>query len=145
MKAKLVETILKEGVSKDQLNVILKLIGEAHDKIMEAQDELDTLSYEYDDEILDCLSYDLSDLESSLSELDFVGSDNPTQDAYDHYDIEVEKEYPFTLYAYDDEDGNVLAEIKGFDTESEATKYADSIVDKYTRVEILDINGEKIY
>lgn len=90
MKVKLVEKLLNENVSKEELKNVLYLIGLAHDKIMEAQDELDTLGYDYDDEILSDLEYDLDDLEASLSELDFMGSDDPVKDAYEHYGVDKE-------------------------------------------------------
>ena len=92
MKVRLVEKFLREGVSKKDLEKILYLIGEAHDKIMEAQDELSSLGYEYDDEIIDNLSYDLDDLEASLSEFDFVGDEDPVQACLDYYGIEEDEE-----------------------------------------------------
>lgn len=90
MKVKLVEKLQSGSAPKEELKSILYLIGLAHDKIMEAQDELETLGYDYDDEILSDLEYDLDDLEASLSELDFMGSDDPIADAYDHYDADRE-------------------------------------------------------
>lgn len=92
MKVRLVEKLLKEGVSKEELRTILELIGEAHNKIMEAQDELSSLSYDYDDDIITDLGYALDDLEAELSEYDFFGNDDPVQTAFEFFGVEEEEE-----------------------------------------------------
>lgn len=80
MKAKVVSRKLKEALDNNSILDILKLIGEAHDKIMDAQDLLNDLKEDNDDELLDALEYDvLDDLEASLSEFDFMGEDNPLE------------------------------------------------------------------
>lgn len=91
MKVKLVESLLKESIDKEELFQILKLIGQAHDCIMKAQDKIQDLSYEYEDEIIDSLSYDLDDIEASVSELDFMDSDDPVQEVYEHYDLNLKE------------------------------------------------------
>lgn len=88
MKVKLVEKLLKEGVSKDEIYNILKLIGEAHDKIIEAQDYVDSLSSDYDDDILGDLEMYIDDMEASISELDFMGEEDPVSAIYKFYEIE---------------------------------------------------------
>ena len=74
---------LKEELSSGELLKILQLLGEAHDKIMEAQDELSDLMYEHEDddedELLTTLEYILDDLESALSEHDYMGADDPVE------------------------------------------------------------------
>ena len=85
MKIRLTENILHEGFTKDDLNEICKLIGAAHDKIMEAQDLCDWDAPEE-------LSYLLDDLEASLSEYDFMGEDDPTQAMIDALEIEVDND-----------------------------------------------------
>lgn len=89
MKIRLVEK-LNEGMDdnlREHLLEICKLIGAAHDKIMEAQDELSNVKYDYDEEILDDVEYALDDLEASLSEMDFMGSDgDPVEDLKDHFE-----------------------------------------------------------
>lgn len=92
MKVRLVEKLLKEGVSKEELRTVLELIGEAHNKIMEAQDELSSLSYDYDDDIITDLGYALDDLEAELSEYDFFGDDDPVQAALEFFGVEEEEE-----------------------------------------------------
>lgn len=85
MKVKVIKRKLKEEWDKKSLLSVLKLIGEAHDKIMEAQDELSYLKDEYDDmdavevDLLDTLEYILDDLESDLSEHDYMGEDDPVE------------------------------------------------------------------
>ena len=88
MKVKLVESILKESVDKEELKNILELISEAHDKIMGAMDELDSLSYEYEDDVIDELKYKLEDVESELSEIDFIWEDDPIEAVYKYFEIE---------------------------------------------------------
>lgn len=88
MKIKLVEK-LNEGVDenlKKHLLAICKLIGEAHDKIMEAQDELSNVKYDYEEDILDIVEDSLDDLEASLSEMDFMGNDDPVKELEDHFE-----------------------------------------------------------
>ena len=55
----------------------------------------------------------------------------------------------FVLFIYNDIYGDHLVETKRFLCEERAIEYADSVVDKYARVEILqydkDGNAEKIY
>lgn len=80
MKARVVSKKLKEDLDNNSILDVLKLIGEAHDKIMDAQDLLNDLKEDNDDELLDALEYDiLDDLEASLSEFDFMGEDNPLE------------------------------------------------------------------
>ena len=88
MKVKLVESILKESVDKKGLRAVLELMGQAHDKIMDALDEIDSLSYEYEDDIIDEIKYKLEDLEYELSEVDFIGENDPIQAAYNYFEIE---------------------------------------------------------
>lgn len=54
---------------------ILNLIGEAHDKIMEAQDLVTPGEDEFPSELVDILD----DLEASLSEWDMMGEDDPEE------------------------------------------------------------------
>lgn len=88
MKVKVVNRKLKEEFDlNDCILKVLKLIGQAHDKIMEAQDELSYAKDEADEEdndysevdLIDSLEYSLDDLESTLSEYDFMGEDDPVQ------------------------------------------------------------------
>ena len=88
MKVKVVNRKLKEEFDlNDCILKVLKLIGQAHDKIMEAQDELsyaEDESYDEDNDysevdLIDSLEYSLDDLESALSEYDFMGEDDPVQ------------------------------------------------------------------
>lgn len=51
----------------------------------------------------------------------------------------------YTVFIYDDEDGDKLAFTEDFFSEKEAIEYADKFADYYERVEILDPDGEKIY
>ena len=69
---------------KDHLLEICRLIGKAHDEIMEAQDELSNVKYDYDEEVLDALEEVLDDLEASLSEYDFMGEDDPVEAFKEH-------------------------------------------------------------
>lgn len=59
----------------EQSNIykILQLIGEAHDKIMEAQDLVEPGEDEFPAELSDILD----DLEADLSEWDMMGEDDP--------------------------------------------------------------------
>lgn len=87
MKVKIIKRTLKESLNEDSILDILKLIGEAHDKIMEAQDLIsDIVEYdEYEDEdyeestLYSSLEYILDDLEASLSEYDYMGEDDPVE------------------------------------------------------------------
>jgi len=85
MEVKFVKRKLKEEWNKKSLLKVLELIGKAHDEIMEAQDELSSIKYEYEDndavevDLLDSLEYILDDLESVLSEHDYMGSDDPIE------------------------------------------------------------------
>lgn len=75
-------------------NILMK-IGEAHDKIMEAQDDIADVKYDdvRDDDdsefvsgTLDNLGYILDDLEAELSEYDFMGEDDPVTACLDKID-----------------------------------------------------------
>lgn len=88
MKVKIIKRTLKESLNEDSILDILKLIGEAHDKIMEAQDLIsDIIEYEdedYEESTLEStlyssLEYILDDLEASLSEYDYMGEDDPVE------------------------------------------------------------------
>jgi len=83
MKVSIAKRKLKEELNHRELFEILHLIGQAHDKIMEAQDLLSDLQYEYEDEedeeLLSTLEYILDDLESALSEHDYMGEDDSVE------------------------------------------------------------------
>lgn len=86
MEVKVIAKKLKESLNSDSILSILKLIGEAHDKIMEAQDELSSLMYDLDDEdiaeeenTLGALEEILDTLEADLSEHDHMGEDDPVE------------------------------------------------------------------
>lgn len=51
----------------------------------------------------------------------------------------------YTVFIYEDEEGDKLAFTEDFFDEEEAIKYADKFVDYYERVEVLNPDGEKIY
>lgn len=52
----------------------------------------------------------------------------------------------YTVFIYRDEEGSNLFATRKFNCYSEAVKYADKYVNKYARVEIIDIDsGEKCY
>ena len=76
----------KDSKCKDSKADIMKicvLLGEAHDKIMEAQDLVDDLAY--DDELPSDAIYDLEDLEAALSEFDFMGEEQPADAFLEKY------------------------------------------------------------
>lgn len=85
--------VKEETKMKDEDNPVLricKLLGEAHDKIMEALDVVEDL--ENSGAVMNSqLRYDLEDLEADLSELDFMGEAHPESALA-------------TKYAEDDED-----------------------------------------
>lgn len=61
-----------------------------------------------------------------------------------------ENEYPdteegYVVFAYEDEFGDGLVDTKGFKNEKDAIRYADRIVNRFARVEIIAPDGEKIY
>lgn len=105
MRFKAAKSTLTEDVSTPNSNAeatrrafifnILMKIGEAHDKIMEAQDDIADVRYddiedEDDSEFvsgtLDNLGYILDDLEAELSEYDFMGEDDPVTACLDKID-----------------------------------------------------------
>ena len=65
----------EDSLEQDGVHQLALLLGEAHDKIMEAQDLAKDL---VNDEILaDDIEWDLSDLEAEVSEFEFMGEDDP--------------------------------------------------------------------
>lgn len=66
---------------------ILHLIGEAHDKIIEAQDLVEPGEDEFPTELCDVLD----DLEAELSEWDMMGEDDPEAAFYEKLD---DADYP---------------------------------------------------
>ena len=52
MKVNIVKRNLKEGINHKNLLEVLQLIGQAHDKIMEAQDIISDLKYQYEDDVI---------------------------------------------------------------------------------------------
>ena len=79
MKAKLMEKLLKEGLDEELLRVC-RLLGEAHDKVMEAVDIVTDLDYSDEDTDLDNLLEAIEDLDLYISEFDFMGEDNPVEE-----------------------------------------------------------------
>ena len=86
MEVKIITKKLKESLDSDSILSILSLIGEAHDKIMEAQDELSNLKYDLDDDdiaeeedTLGALEEVLDSLEADISDYDFMGEDDPVE------------------------------------------------------------------
>ncbi len=83
---------LKDSIKdeEDPKLTICRLLGEAHDKIMEALDLVEDL--ENEDELPSSLRYDLEDLEASASEFDFMGESNPVDVLMGTYPIEYVKD-----------------------------------------------------
>ncbi len=79
MKAKLIEKVLKEGLDEELLRVC-RLLGEAHDKVMEAVDIVTDLDYFDEDADVDSLLEAIEDLDHYISEFDFMGEDNPVEE-----------------------------------------------------------------
>jgi hypothetical protein len=79
MKAKLMEKLLKEGLDEELLRVC-RLLGEAHDKVMEAVEIVTDLDYFDEDTDLDSLLEAIEDLDYTISEFDFMGEDNPVEE-----------------------------------------------------------------
>lgn len=75
---------------EDELLRFCKLMGEAHDKIMEAQDLLSDLIN--DGKLPDDVSWDLDDVEASVSEFEFMGEDDPVKALKIKYDVEVSED-----------------------------------------------------
>lgn len=77
-----------EGVDDVMLR-ICKLMGEAHDKIIEAQELASDL---YDAGMINSnLEYILEDLEADLSQVDFMGEDKPTLKLMEEFAGEIEE------------------------------------------------------
>lgn len=79
---------------KDDENDMLrlcKLLGQAHDLVMEAQEIASDLVNT--DELPDDVSYDLDDLEAAVSEFEFMGEDNPAKALKEKYGVEDEEEF----------------------------------------------------
>lgn len=79
MKAKLIEKVLKEGLD-DELLRVCRLLGEAHDKVMEAVESIEYLDFFGQDADLNSLFDALEDLNHYISEFDFMGEDNPVEE-----------------------------------------------------------------
>ena len=78
-----------------------------------------------------------------------------------HYDCEIEtlksicsgaiRQYEqnqgdiYTVYVYEDEEGDDLMFTEDFFDEKQAIRYADKFVEHYGRVEVIDPDGDKIY
>jgi len=90
-----VEAMKKDSKVKDSDDALLRLcqlLGEAHDKIMEAQD---LINNDLDD--CDCdlssLEYEIEDAEAILSEFDFMGNANPVKAMRKAYDENFDDAY----------------------------------------------------
>ena len=76
----------KKSMKDDEDSNLLKLcklLGEAHDKIMEAQDLVKDLIEA--GEVDDSLEYDLDDLEADCSNFEFMGENNPVEALLEKY------------------------------------------------------------
>lgn len=100
---------IEDSEIKDEENDFLKLarlLGEAHDKIMEALDLAEDL--ENQDLVGSGLRYALEDLEADASDFDYMGESNPDEVLKEKWAAEGEsEEYPDEDDSYDfDEDEN---------------------------------------
>ena len=76
---------------KDEMDEILelaRLLGEAHDKLMEALDKCEEL--ENEDKVGSSLRYAIEDVEADLSDLDFMGESDPKDALLQKYSPEIE-------------------------------------------------------
>ena len=93
---------IEDSKVKDEegsLDKICRLLGEAHDKIMEALDLVEDL--ENEGMVNSALRYDLEDLEADASELDFTGEGDPKAALAEKYAEEESEEYPDEDESYD--------------------------------------------
>lgn len=90
------KTVKEEKVEDDENDIqkLCRLLGEAHDKIMEAQDLASDLIGEgvFDSD----LEYALDDLEADLSQFDYMGESNPARalmEAFSTSEYDLDDEY----------------------------------------------------
>ena len=76
---------VKDG-EDDELYQLCKLLGEAHDKYIEALDLAESL--ENDEKISSELRYAIEDVEAPASELDFMGESVPVESLKEKYPLE---------------------------------------------------------
>lgn len=89
-KIKVLEIKDSEENSVDQVNKVCQLLGEAHDKIMEALDLAEQL--ENDGFVDYTLRFAIEDLESEASELDFMGEPDPQASLMEKYHPDEDEE-----------------------------------------------------
>ena len=75
----------------ERIAAVCRLLGEAHDKVMEALDIIEEL--ENADVVDSYLRYDVEDLESDLSDFDFMGENNPVEHLMEKYKASEEESY----------------------------------------------------
>lgn len=73
----------KKVKDSDEIEMLIKLMGEAHSKIIEALDLAQSL--EQEDKISSRIVYELEDIEAPLSDLDFEGEDNPKEVFFEQF------------------------------------------------------------
>ena len=94
MKVRIEARKLRESLGYKELFDVLLAMGQAHDKIMEAQDLLEDLEYRhYDDDegedaAIPVLREILEDLEATLSEQDYMGEDDSVEAFRKKYDLD---------------------------------------------------------
>lgn len=76
----------KEVKDESEILQLARLLGEAHDKIIEAQDLAGSL--EGEDKISSALVYAIEDIEAPLSELDFMGESKPEEKLLEEFGSE---------------------------------------------------------
>lgn len=78
----------KDSVEDNDFLKLAQFLGEAHDKIMEAQDLAKDLVN--DEKLADNIEWDLEDLEAEVSEFEFMGEDDPAAALLAKYGVDQE-------------------------------------------------------
>lgn len=95
------EDSCKAKDEENEVDQLARLLGEAHDKIQEAKDLSESL--ENDGIINSSLGYKLEDLEADLSELDFMGNEDPGSKLIEEFGEEVTERWDIDEEDFEEE------------------------------------------